>query len=141
MRVSAADAAAYEALRNWAEQQEGLSVGPRLDSRAEISLGGTAGQFAAMFGTHFQTFTTPLGDGYTVTNTPRLPDALVGRVEGVIGLTSQAKFGLLYRRPQVNPDVGTGVNGSGYAPADLKTAYDIPKQKGGKTEVIAIFEQ
>ncbi len=135
-----ADAATYEGLRSWAGQQ-GLSVGPRLDSRAEISLGGTAGQFASLFGTHFVSFATPHGDGYTVTNTPRLPDALAGHVEGVIGLTSQGKLGLLYRRPQVHPDVGTGVNGSGYAPADLKTAYDIPAQKGTKTEVIAIFEQ
>ena len=134
------NAATYEALRSWAVQQ-GLSVGPRLDSRAEISLGGTAAQFASLFGTHFVSFSTPQGDGYTVTSAPRLPDALAGRVEGVIGLTSQAKLGLLYRRAQPRPDVGTGVDGSGYAPADLKTAYDVPAQKGGKTEVIAIFEQ
>ncbi len=134
------DATAYEALRNWAASA-GLSVGPRLDSRAEISLGGTAAQFASLFGTHFEKFATPRGDGYTVTNTPSLPAALAGRVDGVIGLTSQAKLGLLIRQPHVHADVGTGVNGSGYAPADLKTAYDIPAQKGSGTEVIAIFEQ
>jgi kumamolisin len=135
-----ADAATYEGLRSWAEAQ-GLTVGPRLDSRAEISLSGTAGQFGALFNTHFVSFPTARGDGYTVTNTPRLPEALAGRVSGVIGLTSQAKLGLLLRKPRVHTDVGTGKNGSGYAPADLKTAYDIPAQQGGSTEVVAIFEQ
>jgi len=134
------DPANYEALRSWGASA-GLSVGPRLDNRAEISFGGTAGQFAALFGTHFSSFTTPRGDGYTVTNVPTLPAALAGRVDGVIGLTSQSKLGLLLRGAHVHPDVGTGVNGSGYAPADLKTAYNVPAQKGTATEVVSIFEQ
>jgi kumamolisin len=134
------DAATYESLRSWAASQ-GLDVGPRLDNRAEISLGGTAGQFAALFGTHFQSFDTVRGPGYTVTNTPKLPDVLSGKVDGVIGLTSQSRLGTLARHPRVHTDVGTGVDGSGYAPADLTTAYDIPTQKGTSTEVVAIFEQ
>jgi kumamolisin len=135
-----ANAADYEALRNWA-QSAGLTVGPRLDSRAEISLSGTAGQFAALFGTHFASFPTSRGDGYTVTATPRLPAALQGKVNGVIGLTSQAKLGLLLRSNRVHPDLGTGVDGSGLAPSDLKTAYDVPAETGKSTEIVAIFEQ
>ncbi len=135
-----ASAADYESLRSWGESA-GLTVGPRLDSRASISLGGTAGQFAAIFGTHFLSFPTARGDGYTVTETPRLPDALLGRVSGVIGLTSQAKLGVLLRSPRVHDNLGTGVNGSGLAPADLATAYDVPKQTGTATETVALFEQ
>ncbi len=134
------DQAQYEALRSWGASA-GLTVGARLDSRAEISFGGTAGQFAALFGTHFASFPTARGDGYTVTNTPTLPAALAGRVDGVIGLTSQAKLGLLLRGVNAHPDVGTGVSGSGYAPADLKTAYNVPAQLGKATEVVSIFEQ
>jgi kumamolisin len=134
------DAATYESLRNWAVSA-GLQVGPRLDSRAELSLGGTAAQFAALFGTHFARFPTDRGEGYTVTSTPHLPAALDGRVQGVIGLTSQAKLGLLLRGARTKSDVGTGVDGSGYAPADLQTAYDIPAQTGTKSEIVALFEQ
>jgi kumamolisin len=135
-----AKAADYEALRAWAASA-GLSVGPRLDSRAEISLGGTAAQFSALFGTHFASFPTPRGDGYTVTATPRLPAALQGKVNGVIGLTSQAKLGLLLRNRNVHPNLGTGIDGSGLAPANLITAYDVPKETGGNTEIVAVFEQ
>lgn len=135
-----ADAANYEALRAWAAAA-GLTVGPRLDSRAEISLGGTAGQFARLFATGFVSFPTPRGDGYTVTRTPTLPAELAGRVDGVIGLTSAARFGLLPHIVGRHATVGTGVNGTGYAPADLRTAYDVPAQKGSGTEVAAVFEQ
>jgi kumamolisin len=135
-----ANAANYEFLRNWA-QSVGLGVGPRLSSRAEISLSGTAGQFAALFGTHFMRFPTARGDGYTVTNAPRLPAELQGRVDGVIGLTSQAKFGFLLRNSRVHADIGTGIDGSGLAPANLVAAYDVPKQTGKVTEVVAVFEQ
>jgi kumamolisin len=135
-----ANAADYEALRSWAASV-GLGVGPRLASRAELSLSGTAAQFAALFGTHFVSFPTARGDGYTVTSAPRLPAALQGRVNGVIGLTSQAKLGLLLRKPRVHADLGTGIQGSGLAPSDLATAYNVPAQTGGKTETVAIFEQ
>jgi kumamolisin len=135
-----ANAADYELLRNWAEAA-GLKVGPRLASRAEISLGGTARQFAAIFGVHFASFPSDRGGGYTVTNDPVLPALLAGRVDGVIGLTSQARLGLLLRPHVGQADVGHGIEGSGLAPADLVSAYDVVAQTGASSETVAVFEQ
>lgn len=136
-----ADRASYEALRNWGRAM-GLSVGPRLDSRAEISFGGTAGQFAAIFGTHFLSFLNAHGGGYTVTNPPRLPALLQGRVDTVVGLSSGGRLGLLPRHVIRHTDVGSGIGGSGYAPADLWIAYDNPRQRHARrTEIVALFEQ
>jgi kumamolisin len=139
-----ADKAAYESLRTWAASQ-GLTVGERTQSRTTIPLAGTAGQFAAIFGTQFGKFSTKEhGAGYVTLVPPRLPAALAGKVDGVVGLSSAASFAPLYRYDAARtiPDVGTGKNGSGYAPADLRTAYDVPTQTNTKaTEIVALFEE
>lgn len=138
-----ADKAAYESLREWAGAQ-GLTVGPRTQSRTTIALAGTAGQFAAIFGTQFGKFTTKEhSDGYVTLVAPRLPAALAGKVDGVVGLSSAASFAPLYRYDptRTHPDVGTGLGG-GYAPSDLRTAYDVPTQTNTKaTEIVALFEE
>jgi subtilase family serine protease len=138
-----ADKAAYESLRTWAASY-GLTVGERTQSRTTISLAGTAGQFASIFGTQFGKFTTTKhGDGYVTLSEPRLPAALVGKVDGVVGLSSAASFAPMYRYDPAKtlPDVGTG-KGGGYAPSDLRTAYDVPTQTNTKaTEIVALFEE
>ena len=138
-----ADSAAYEFLRNWAAAQ-GLTVGERVESRAIVSLGGTAAQFARLFSTRFAGFTTPEhGDGYVMLNAPRVPDALAGKIDGVVGLSSAAHYApLLHKRVDgaVPNEQGTGPGG-GFAPKDIETAYDVPAQAGGKTEVLGLFEE
>ena len=136
------DLATYNYLRSWAQAQ-GLTVGARTDSRLTVSLAGTAGQFARLFDTRFAGFTTAEhGPGQVTLTAPHMPAALAGRVDGVIGLTSGGRYGLLLRRkPAGEPDVGTGLGG-GYAPADIRTAYDIPAQtSSAKTEILGLFEQ
>jgi subtilase family serine protease len=138
-----ADAATYEYLRNWATSN-GLAVGPRHESRATLSLGGTADQFARLFHTSFASFPTPThGDGQVTLSAPRLPTELAGRVSGVIGLSSAAHYAPLARLPAAGPrtNVGTGLGGY-YSPTDLRTAYEIPAQTStAKTEIVGIFEQ
>ena len=138
-----ADQATYEAVRVWAARQ-GLAVGERTNSRTTISLRGTAGQFAAIFGTQFGKFSTKEhGAGYVTLAAPHLPAALEGKVGGVIGLSSAASFAPLYRYDpsRTLPDVGTG-KGGGYAPGDLRTAYDVPAQTNANaTEIVALFEE
>ncbi len=135
------DAANYEYLRNWAAAH-GLTVGERMDARTSLPLEGTAAQFAHLFNTSFARFeTAEHGDGQVTLTPPRLPAELVGRINGVVGLQSAGRYGLLMHKKQIGlPDVGTGLGG-GYAPTDLRTAYAVPAQLGGKTEVIGLFEQ
>ncbi len=136
------DPAAYAFLRNWAAAQ-GFTVGERVDARTVVALSGTAVQFARLFSTHFAGFTTPEhGDGYVMLNAPRVPDALAGKIDGVVGLSSAAHYALLLKkRPDgVQNEQGTGPGG-GFAPKDVETAYDVPAQVGGKTEILGLFEQ
>jgi subtilase family serine protease len=137
-----ADAATYSYIRSWAASL-GFTVGRSYENHALISLRGTAHQFAELFSTRFGNFATPAnGNGQVVLTTPRLPDALVGRVNGVIGLSYAKHDAPLFHRPAgPRTDVGTG-KGGGYAPSDVLTAYDISPQKSAtKTEVVALFEQ
>ncbi len=138
------DPATYEFVRNWASSH-GLTVSARTEARIALSVTGTARQMAALFHTklaHFMTRTH--GEGWSALMPPRLPNELFGRVNGVVGLSSNAKYAPLFRLPS-GPratNVGTGVNGSGYAPSDFRTAYDVPAQKSAtQTEVVGIFEE
>jgi len=136
-----ANKSAYEALRKWATSN-GLKVAPRTASRTTVSMSGTAAQFAALFNTRFAAFQTAAhGDGYVMLKDPQLPAALNGKIDGVIGLESAGNHAWL-ARPGLkgSPAVGTGIDG--YAPTDLRTAYDIPAQtNSNKTEVLALFEE
>jgi subtilase family serine protease len=136
-----ANKAHYEALRKWATSN-GLQVAPRTASRTTVSLSGTAAQFAALFGTRFAAFQTAAhGEGYVMLKEPKLPAALDGKIDGVIGLESAGNHAWLAQpRGKAGPDVGTGIDG--YAPTDIRTAYDIPAQtNSNKTEVLALFEE
>jgi subtilase family serine protease len=131
----------YEALRKWATSN-GLKVGERTSSRTTVAMTGTAAQFAKLFGTRFASFqTTAHGDGYVMLKNPQLPMALSGKIDGIVGLESAGNHAWL-ARPSLkgSPNVGTGP--AGYAPTDIRTAYDIPAQvNSNKTEVLALFEE
>jgi kumamolisin len=131
----------YEALREWAKSN-GLKVGARTSSRTTVSLTGTAGQFASLFNTRFASFQTAAhGEGYVMLKDPQLPAALAGKIDGIIGLESAGNHAWLARpgKKVVTP-VGTGIDG--YAPSDIRTAYDVPAQTNpNKTEVLALFEE
>ncbi|MEI9931705.1 MAG: protease pro-enzyme activation domain-containing protein [Rhizomicrobium sp.] len=132
----------YEALRKWAAAN-GLKIGARTSSRTTVSLTGTAAQFASLFHTRFASFQTEAhGNGYVMLKDPQLPKVLAGKIDGVIGLESAGDHAWLAHpaKKGVNPDVGTGIDG--YAPTDIRTAYDVPAQtNSNKTEVLALFEE
>ncbi len=135
-----ADAASYEAVRQWG-LSHGLTVSAATSARSSVTFGGTAGQFAVLFGTHFAAFATPDGHGRVMTDAPTLPAGIAGKVEGVIGLEDAGRIAMM-ARPARNPVVNVGTGIKGYAPSDIRTAYDIPAQKNAaQTEVIALFEQ
>jgi kumamolisin len=134
------DAASYDAVRQWG-LSHGLTVAAPNSARTLVTFGGSAGQFAALFATRFAQFPTPGFHGRIMTDTPVLPAALTGKVTGVIGLEDSGFSAMLARpvRHRVN-HAGTGIDG--YAPDDIRAAYDIPAQKdGARTEVLALFEQ
>ncbi len=138
-----ADQAAYEHVRDWAAAS-GFSVSPRTAARTSITISGNASLFAKAFSTSFASFDTRgHGLGRALLSTPRLPAALSGYVQSIVGLASRAQYApLLQVVPAVfRPAVGTG-QGGGYAPTDIRTAYEIPAQTSATpTETVAVFEQ
>jgi subtilase family serine protease len=136
-----ANKANYEALRKWATSN-GLTVAPRTASRTTVSMSGTAAQFASLFNTRFAAFQTAAhGDGYVMLKDPQLPAALNGKIDGVVGLESAGNHAWM-ARPNAKAGPANGTGPAGFAPSDLRTAYDIPAQtNSNKTEVFALFEE
>jgi len=138
-----ADPAVYAAVRAWAAAQ-GFSTGAPTRSRTTVPLAGTAGQFARVFGTRLAGFVTAAhGPGRVLLIPPRLPEALAGRVDGVVGLASGGRYAPLARPlpADAKPSAGTGIGG-GYSPSDIRSAYAIPAQTNpARTETVALFEQ
>ncbi len=138
-----ADQTAYEYVRSWAGSN-GFTVSPRTAARTTITISGSAGLFARVFSTSFATFDTRgNGLGRALLRTPSLPSALSGYVQSIVGLASRAQYAPLFHIVPAadRPAVGTGLGG-GYAPSDIRTAYDIPAQTSATpTETTAVFEQ
>jgi kumamolisin len=138
-----ADKITYEYVRAWAGSA-GFIVSPRTAARTTITISGSAGLFAHVFSTSFVTFDTQgHGLGRALLRAPALPAALSGYVQSIVGLASRAQYApLLQVIPAIaRPAVGTGLGG-GYAPTDIRKAYNIPAQKPATpSETVALFEQ
>jgi kumamolisin len=138
-----ADQLAYDYVRAWAGSS-GFIVSPRGAARTTITISGRAGLFAKIFSTSFASFDTQgHGLGRAVLRTPTLPAALSGYVQSIVGLVSNAQYAPLIHLVPANarPAVGTGLGG-GYAPADIRKAYNIPAQASATpSETVALFEQ
>lgn len=138
-----ADQVAYEYVRAWAGSS-GFIVSPLSAARTTITISGSAGLFAHVFSTSFASFDTQgHGLGRALLRTPRLPSALSGYVQSIVGLVSNAQYAPLIHIVPANarPAVGTGLGG-GYAPADIRKAYNIPAQVSATpSETVALFEQ
>jgi kumamolisin len=105
----------------------------------------------AIFKTAIKNYRDPNGETFfSAATEPQIPSELVGKISGLIGLTSAVKYAPLVRiaRKDVlaqtsKPDTagGTGPGGA-YNASDLRTAYSIPNRfDTTRTEVAAVFEQ
>ena len=133
----------YLALRQWA-LANGLALGPVTHSRTTLSIAGPVATIERLFATRIATFRTPSGQaGFAPIVPPSMPDEIAPMVTGVIGLASTKRFAPLYRLPtgpRPQGASGTGVDAA-YAPADFRTAYNVPVLQGAKPETAAVFEQ
>jgi kumamolisin len=134
------------AVTAWAKSA-GLRVHEVGAGRSLISVTGHASRLAAAFGVGFSYFKRTDGTMMrTATTAPSMPADVASKVAGVVGLSEAAQFvPLVERRPigaGLNPQYGgTGI-GSGFAPSDFRTAYQIPQPAvAGPKEVVAVYEQ
>ena len=133
----------YDAVVAWA-QSHGLTVGERFTARTVVPVTGTVSAIEAALGTSFSDYRDAQGRVfYAALGVERLPEPLVGKVAGIVGLSSQAHFAPQVKmlpagaRPQ---ESGTGP-GKAFSAADLRTAYSVPAQTLGPKQKLALFEQ
>jgi subtilase family serine protease len=90
----------------------------------------------------------PGQDFYSASVPPIIPDTIASKLVAVIGLTNNPhhasfnKEGQIVGEKLLHPDTpgGTGPNGY-YAPADVRTAYNIPSFGGAAPQTIALYEE
>jgi subtilase family serine protease len=145
-----ASAADYDSAQQWA-RNNALTVGESNRSRTILRLSGTVGQMEALFKTAMKNYRDPNGEPFfSAATEPQIPSELVGKINGLIGLTSAVKYApnvriarkdVLTRTPKPETAGGTGPLGA-YSASDIRTAYSIPNQfDTTRTEVAAVFEQ
>ena len=139
-----ANDADYDAVVAWAEAQ-GLTVGERYTGRTVIRLTGPVQAVQTALGIKFNNFRTAGGRTFYAADGPaRLPDAIAGKVGGIIGLSSAAHYKpqFVVLPPGTHPAVsGTGPGGA-YSAADLRSLYTVPSFLfGQQSQTLAVFEQ
>jgi len=142
-----ANAADYAAVTAWAQAQ-GLTLHEASTARTLLSVAGTRAQIERAFGVTFKYYKdNKTGRVFpSATSQPSLPSDIAPRIDSVLGLSRRVGFAPKLRRAPANavrPATagGTGAGGA-YAPADFRTAYEIPQMAAtGPAETLAVFEQ
>ncbi len=138
-----ADEHDYDAVVAWA-RKNGLTVGEHFTARTVVPVSGTVDAMTRALGTSFSDYKDSTGKTFfAATGGTHMPADIASRVQGVIGLNAQTQFApqLSILPSNVHP-VGQGTGpGGGYAAADLRRAYNVPKQSFGPAQTVAVFEQ
>jgi subtilase family serine protease len=145
-----ADERDYQALKQWAIQQ-GLAIEEESVSRTLLTVRGTVNQFEGLFKTSINRYQKSGGEPfYSAASSFPVPSGLLGRVSGIIGLTSVVQYAPMVIKNKnhsaphgasTETAGGTGPGG-GYSAADIRTAYGIPTYLSPrKSQTVAVFEQ
>ena len=147
-----ANANDYAALKQWA-LANGLTIAHEAGARTSLTVRGSVGQFQALFRTQLNNYRSSRGNEfYSASVKPAVPDAIAGKVTGVIGLTNSVQYAPLakvyksFGEAGVAPVDGTDTTGGtgpggAYSASDLRTAYQIPNFGGLIPQTVAVFEQ
>ena len=135
----------YAAVSDYIRQQ-GLTILDTHPNRAFLDVSGSAQQVETAFHLHLMNYQTADNRVFRAPDAePALPAAIANRVSAIIGLDTA-----LVRRPHNirrnenaadrQPRNGSG-SGGGYAPADIKTAYNLQSVGlDGSGQTLAVFE-
>lgn len=144
-----ANAADYAVLKDWANAN-GLEISQESIARTLLTVRGTVSQFQTLFKTQLNTYRSPDGQEFiSASIKPAIPNAIAGKVAGVIGLTNSIQYAPQMRIHKVlGEDInaapiegqGTGPGGAFYA-ADLRQAYSIPDFGDVRPQTIGVFEE
>jgi subtilase family serine protease len=144
----------YTTLKEWA-LANGLTVVHESVSRTILTVRGTVDKIQGVFKTRLNDYRSSDGDEFISAGVePTVPDAIAGKIAGVIGLTvgrQYASNAKIYKKFGELPDdnatsahtdaAGGSGPGGAYSAADLRTAYSIPTYGDVSLQTVAIFEQ
>jgi len=144
----------YTTLKEWA-LANGLTVVHESVSRTTLTVRGTVDKIQTVFKTRLNDYRSSDGDEFISAGVePTVPDAIAGKIAGVIGLTvgrQYAPHAKIYKKFGELPDddatsahtdaAGGSGPGGAYSAADLRTAYSIPTYGDVSLQTVAIFEQ
>jgi kumamolisin len=111
-----------------------------LSNRYLISVEGASSDVEALFQTEIHQYSLNGRKVYAPTIEPSLPTNLASRVGGIIGLNNIAVPRNHLRSRLAGSAFGTGVSGSGLAPADIKKAYSLETSLNGSGQVMGLLE-
>ncbi|HST89053.1 MAG TPA: protease pro-enzyme activation domain-containing protein, partial [Ktedonobacterales bacterium] len=126
---------------------QGLAVRSVSGNRLAIHAAGSVASAEQAFAVHLGDYTYQGRAVYAPTDEPSVPANLGAIVQGIVGLDNVALYHSHAQRPNpkgVQPRGGSGPGG-GYAPSDLRTAYDMnplinTQGMDGTGQTVAIFE-
>ncbi|HEX5547335.1 MAG TPA: protease pro-enzyme activation domain-containing protein [Ktedonobacterales bacterium] len=129
---------------SWLRSQ-GLVVHSVAANHLLIDASGSVATVEATFQTTLASYQVNGRTVYAPTTEPSVPDALSGVIVNVAGLDDVGTYthAPIVRPRATGPHVGSGPYGSGYAPTDLRTAYDMNSlisSADGTGQTVAIFE-
>jgi len=141
----------FAALKQWS-LANGLTIVHEAGARTSLTVRGSVAQFQALFKTQLNNYRSADGrEFYSASVRPAVPDAIAGKVTGVIGLTNSVQYAPLAKVYQTFGEAGAAVEGpdtaggtgpgGAYSAADLRTAYQIPKFGGFAPQTVAVFEE
>ena len=129
------------AVRGYLERS-GLSVTSVDPNRLGMHVAGTAGEIRTAFGTTLAAWRDPgsASDYVAIDSAPRLPVAIAGSVAAVLGLDNHHPL-RHHAIPSTIQENHVGTGHYGYAPADLRTAYDVnPALETGSGQAVGLYE-
>ena len=137
-------AADYAAARRFVEAA-GLKVTATHSNNLVLDAQGTSAQVEAAFSVKLMKYRSPQGLLFHAPDQePSIPPSLIGKVQAIVGLDSAGvAHPYLIKRPASGfaaPHAGSGPGG-GYAPADIKTAYNLNSvAEKGTGQTLGLFE-
>lgn len=130
----------YAAVAAFARSR-GLQVTGTHPNRLVLDVAGPVSVVESALGVRLQRYQSRLGRVFRApTGDPVIPDALAGKVAGIVGLDTAA-VRRPHLRPALSPADGTGRAG-GLSPSDIRTAYSLNDvgPQAGAGQSIALFE-
>ena len=121
-------------------QAHGLVVVETSSARRSVFLSGTAGAFAAAFGTTIEQYEHDGGTYRGRTGSLTVPTDLSDVIEGIFGIDNRPVAKPHFQRRKDGPDIQPHATSGSFTPPELAKLYNFPTGLDGSGQCIALIE-